>query len=365
MKTHRIVVWALSMIIFFASSIPMSAQGNIVSKKITLQYIAPADLKDAGILSGDSIHTSSGDVMVRINSSTNEILLWGSENALQAAANMIDFLDVQPKQIVVEVKILELNNQKLQHTGIDWQQILSSTSIPFQYAYNKSSSNTSSNNTTTSSSYSNDPNSTSYQYINGNASSNDGHGSSSNTNFGIANSMRIGDFLHVLENSDGAKILNTPKIVTINNKKGTILDGSRILYVDKYASYSNLFQTQELKTGLYLSVTPTMGASGYVKMNVEAKLTELNNAELRPIEVGQMLENIVVVKAGESIMLGGLKRTTTEKVETSIPVLGSILPFLFSSTKNIEVTNDVLVVLTPTVLDMTKIELPDALNEKK
>ena len=77
-----------------------------------------------------------------------------------------------------------------------------------------------------------------------------------------------------------------------------------------------------------------------------------------------MLENIVVVKEGESIMLGGLKKTTTQKVENSVPILGSILPFLFSTEKSVEVTNDVLLILTPTVVDLTKMETPDLMNDK-
>ena len=322
------------------------------SKKITLQYISPTDLIDADIVKGDNIATNDGTVAIRVNSSTNEILLFGNESAIQSASTMVEFMDVPPKQIIVEVKIIEVDNQKMKQTGIDWQQILASTSIPFQYNSNKTKSDNSQTNTDPSST----PSSFSSNVVN--------HMSS--TTIGINTNMKVGDFLNVLETSDAAKVLNIPKIVTINNKKGSILDGSRILYVDKYASYSNLFQTQELKTGLFLSVTPTLGSSGYVKMNVEAKLTNLANGgnDLRPIEVGQMLENIVVVKEGESIMLGGLKKTTTQKVENSVPILGSILPFLFSTEKSVEVTNDVLLILTPTVVDLTKMEIPDIMNDK-
>jgi type II secretory pathway component GspD/PulD (secretin) len=357
-STIRIIQAILTLLLFLATN-NLFAQdtGKTISKIITLQYISPNDLIEADIVKAETINTNSGAVAVKINSSTNEILLFGNESAIQMASSMIEFLDIAPKQIVVEVKIIEVDNQKLQNTGIDWQQILSSTSIPFQYSYYRMYQNS----TSTDKSTQDGSSSTNYQ------SSAEGLTKYNNTNFGISNSMRISDILHILESSDGAKILNTSKIVTVNNKKGTILDGSRILYVDKYASYSNLFQTQELKTGLFLSVTPTLGSSGYVKMNVEAKLTNLNNVnnDLRPIEVGQMLENIVVVKAGESIMLGGLKKTSTQKVESSIPVLGSILPFLFSSTKNVEVTNDVLLVLTPSVIDLSKINIPDLLNEKE
>jgi len=344
-------VLIMSQLLITASLLAQEAT-KTASKKITLQYISPTDLIDADIVKGENISTNDGTVAIRVNSSTNEILLFGNESAIQSASTMVEFMDVPPKQIIVEVKIIEVDNQKMKHTGIDWQQILASTSIPFQYNYNK----TKSDNSQTTTDPSSTPSSFSSNVLN--------HASSAA--FSVGNNMRIGDFLNILETSDAAKVLNIPKIVTINNKRGTILDGSRILYVDKYASYSNLFQTQELKTGLFLSVTPTLGSSGYVKMNVEAKLTNLANGgnDLRPIEVGQMLENIVVVKEGESIMLGGLKKTTTQKVDNSVPILGSILPFLFSTEKNVEVTNDVLLILTPTVVDLTKMEIPDIMDDK-
>jgi type II secretory pathway component GspD/PulD (secretin) len=346
--------------VFTAGSLIAQDLAKTTSKKITLQYISSTDLIDANIAKADTVSTVNGNVAIKINSSTNEILLLGSESAIQIASSMIEFLDVPPRQIIVEVKIIEIDNQKIKQAGIDWQQILSKTSIPFQYRYNRTKSSSTSEDNSLQSNTGSSP-------YNSNAQSSSDRISNSNaTDFGISNSMRISDFLNILEGSDGAKILNVPKIVTINNKKGTILDGSRIIYIDKYASYSNLFQTQEMKTGLFLSVTPTIGSSGFVKMNVEAKLTNLSSTgnDLRPTEVGQMLENIVVVKEGESIMLGGLKKTSTQKVESSVPILGSILPFLFSSTKNVEVTNDVLLILTPTVVNLTKMDIPDLLNEK-
>ena len=362
MKSLRSLLQIAVSTLYIVTACAAFAQDSskIISKTVTLQFISPADLVDANIVRSESIATDAGVVTVKTNSSANEVLLFGNQTALEQASRMIEFLDVLPKQIVVEVRIIEVDNQKLRQTGIDWQQILSRTSIPFQYIYNRNKDNFTTDNNATQGNTGVPPN------ANYSHSSTDNSDKSGRTTFGLANSMTIGDFLNLLESSGGTKVLNTPKIVTINNRKGTILDGSRILYVDKYASYSNLFQTQELKTGLFLSVTPTLGSSGYIKMNVEAKLTNLNNVnnDLRPIEVGQMVENVVVVKAGESIILGGLKKTSTQKVENSVPILGSILPFIFSSTKNVEVTNDVLLVLTPTVVDLAKMEIPDLLNEK-
>lgn len=346
--------------------------GKSTNKKILLKYVSPIDLFTSDIIKSDKVGsqkilTDFGEVTAKINSSTNEILLFGNENSIENAAKMVEFIDVAPRQIVIEVKIIEIDNQKIKETGINWQTILNNTSVPFRYDYTKDNSKSNIYQIDRSSQFNSQSD---YNNVNRETWSGSDRDMSTigntnkyvnSTDFGINSNMKIGDFLKVLENSDGAKVLNTPKIVTINNKKGTILDGSRMIYVDKYASYSNLFETQELKTGLFLSVIPSLGASGYIKMDVEAKLTNLstNGYDSRPIEIGQMLENTVVVKEGESIILGGLKRSTVEKIDNSVPILGSILPFLFSSEKSIDITKDVLLVLTPTVIDLQKMEIPE------
>ena len=65
-----------------------------------------------------------------------------------------------------------------------------------------------------------------------------------------------------------------------------------------------------------------------------------------------MLENTVIVRDGESILLGGLSRSVEEKHRKRFPVLGHVLPFLFSR----EVTNhdqiESFIVLTPRVVDL-------------
>lgn len=370
------VLYFLNITLVFNMLLCMSLQaqdlGISTNKKILLKYVSPIDLFTSDIIKSDKVGsqkilTDFGEVTAKINSSTNEILLFGNENSIENAAKMVEFIDVAPRQIVIEVKIIEIDNQKIKETGINWQTILNNTSVPFRYDYTKdnSKSNIFQIDRTSQFNSQSDYNNVNRETWSGSdrdlstIANNNKYMNS--TDFGINSNMKIGDFLKVLENSDGAKVLNTPKIVTINNKKGTILDGSRMIYVDKYASYSNLFETQELKTGLFLSVTPSLGASGYIKMDVEAKLTNLstNGYDSRPIEIGQMLENTVVVKEGESIILGGLKRSTVEKIDNSVPILGSILPFLFSSEKSIDITKDVLLVLTPTVIDLQKMEIPE------
>jgi type IV pilus assembly protein PilQ len=170
----------------------------------------------------------------------------------------------------------------------------------------------------------------------------------------------IGDILKIIQENGAGKIVSVPKIVTTNNKKGTILDGYRIHYVNKAVGYANIYETQEMTAGLSLTVTPSLGESGYLKMNINAKLTTL--AEIvggSPSELGQIIENTVIVKNGEEFLLGGFKKTESSKLRRKIPILGTILPFLFSRTITKETTKDFLIVLKPTVINLNPPEVPE------
>ena len=132
------------------------------------------------------------------------------------------------------------------------------------------------------------------------------------------------------------------------------MDGQRVTYVAEYSSYTNLYETDSMDAGLTLSVLPSLGESGYITLQINAELTTLNDPldnHGSPVKDGQMIDNTVVVKDGQSVLLGGLTRTVERKSTKRFPVLGHVLPFLFS--REVSTNHEVqsFVVLTPRVVD--------------
>ena len=110
---------------------------------------------------------------------------------------------------------------------------------------------------------------------------------------------------------------------------------------------------EPMDAGLKLSVLPSLGEAGYLTMNVRAELTRLaSNISGSPVKDGQMVENTVIVKDGEPVLLGGFERTTESRLTRRVPVLGYILPFLFSRHETVRSTTHNFVVLTPHVVDL-------------
>jgi len=120
-----------------------------------------------------------------------------------------------------------------------------------------------------------------------------------------------------------------------------------------------------MDAGLKLEVIPSLLESGQLRLKLVAELTELESvfdnfngrsafAALggSPIKRGQIVENTIVARDGQVIVLGGFTRTVERRTRQRFPILGSILPFLFSRELVQLSHHESLITLTPRVVDL-------------
>ncbi len=315
-----------------------------------LQYLTPGELiavMDCQKVEGHNYLFFQGEDKIQLffNESTNQVRLMGDDAALTAASDIIQFLDVAPRQFLIQVEIIEINNQTLDDMGIDWQRVLEE--IPLSYHLD----------------FDNDNQKDTYNTTNESGESQiriTSHDRDSNRSTFSVNNITPADFIRILKEKNLGTVTNSPRVVTTNNRLGTILDGQRTTYISRYSSYTNLFETQELTSGLSVEVTPSLGESGYISLDLTAKYTNLTgNLQGSPVESGQILKNHVYVKDNESFLLGAFKKTEDREVKRRVPVLGYILPFLFSNVQKVKVEKNILVVLTTKVIDLEGSAVPD------
>jgi type II secretory pathway component GspD/PulD (secretin) len=258
-------------------------------------------------------------VEIRSNDAANLLVISGTAPDIDHAISLMKEADVPPRQIEIEVKIVEISTSKARNLGLDWQNTIESIRFAARWGYRESDD-----------------------------------GEYSRTLDATA-STSLSSTLQFLDQSGAAEIRTAPRILTLNNRPAQILDGQRVTYVIRYGSYTNLYETDSMDAGLNLRVQPSLGESGYITMRITAELTSLSVGRAisgSPIKEGQMLENTIIVRDGESILLGGLSRMVEQKTRKRFPLLGHVLPFLFSR----EVTNhdqiESFIVLTPRVVDL-------------
>jgi type II secretory pathway component GspD/PulD (secretin) len=324
-------------------SFPSTGPQRVVT--IKPNYLPPSELLDFLGLEGSGGHTSMiwrtadarTEVRVRHNQAANLIVLSGPADAVAHAEELIRQADTPPRQIEIEVQIVEISTNKARDIGLDWERALNTGNPRIYGSYRKSKDSYYSRRT-----------------INDVAHSDDRFASTTDRDGSLTGYVHLDELINILDSTGVGTVRNAPRILTLNNRRATILDGQRVTYVTRYSSYTNMYQTDSMDAGLTLSVLPSLGESGYITMDISAELTSLDRDRMfsgSPVKDGQMVDNTVIVKEGQSVLLGGLNRSVEKESQKRFPVLGHILPFLFS--RHVKTTSEIrsYVVLTPRVID--------------
>jgi general secretion pathway protein D len=156
-------------------------------------------------------------------------------------------------------------------------------------------------------------------------------------------------------------ILSTPSIVTMDNKEASFNAGKEVPVQTGSQSSTNsdsVFNTIERKTvGTKLTVTPQINEGDSVLLNIEQEVSSVGKqAEgttgLGPTFDTRTVKNSVLVKSGETVVLGGLMDEQTKEEVSKVPLLGDIpvLGYLFRSTSNSTSKRNLMVFIRPTIL---------------
>ena len=176
--------------------------------------------------------------------------------------------------------------------------------------------------------------------------------------FGILrDNLRLDLSLSALESSGKAKIVSTPRVVTVDNKEALIEQGTQIPYSTVSASGTN---TQFIDAVLSLKVTPHITPDGRVAMRLEAK----NDS---PGDVGadgklainkKKATTEVLVADGETTVIGGILQVTRKEGQAGLPWLSKIpvLGYFFRKDTNSSQNRELLIFITPKILKQEPVQ---------
>ena len=183
----------------------------------------------------------------------------------------------------------------------------------------------------------------------------------------VANAGDVDFFISALETVTDTTILANPKILAVNKQEGALQIGKTIGYRDSTTISSGGVATQGevkfLPTGTVLVFRPYIGDDGFIRMDIFPKdSTAELNADKVPDETTTQLKTNVLVKDGQTIVLGGLFRDTITSSRNQVPILGDI-PFVglfFRSTHDISRRQEIIILLTPHIIEDAVETDPDA-----
>ncbi len=161
--------------------------------------------------------------------------------------------------------------------------------------------------------------------------------------------------LSALESSGEGRIVSTPRVTTLNGESAKISQGTKIPYTTVGdAGTETSFESAELK----LEVTPEINPDGSVILEIDASNSAVGT--IVPTGTGNMVsidekkaQTKVLVRDGETTVIGGIFVETEQDADTGVPLLKDIplLGHLFKSTTKTKERRELLIFITPRILE--------------
>jgi type IV pilus assembly protein PilQ len=270
---------------------------------------------------------------------TASIIVTDIEEGLDRITKLLSSLDVQPPQVMIEGKIVEASENFQKQLGVSWGfsgqdvSIMNGRSGPVNLTPSLTVA--------------------------------PGGSNAGGTNFGFGLRLGVLDILGDLdanlrlsETENLVKIISSPRIVTLTNEEAKINSTNQVpiktttVVPGGTATTNVTFKPLELE----LNVTPQVTAEGSVLMKVNVKREIQAPASAGSTDFGinsRSAMTKVLIKNGQTAVLGGIYQTDASDGEERVPGLSSIpvLGSLFRSTIQRKEKLELLIFLTPRILD--------------
>jgi len=293
---------------------------------------------------------------------TNTLIITDLPRNLSVIDDLLQTLDIQIQQVQIEARVVEANKDWQQQFGVKWPQSNSG---------NVALSSGSSTSTTTPWVGSSSPFWNGTTAFNSPASGQQASigwtpgkdGATSITapagelwlSF-LSNRFSINAVLQAMETEGTLKIVSSPKVVTQNNKKATILSGEKIPYpTTQGGAAGGAITVAFIDANLQLDVTPQITNEGTIIMDLKVEKAEADFTRTvngTPTIIRKAIETQVLVRDGGTAVLGGVYVTNSTRGMTGVPFLSKIplIGFLFRNTTKEDKNVELLIFITPRVL---------------
>ncbi|WP_242395092.1 type IV pilus secretin family protein [Anaeromyxobacter oryzisoli] len=285
---------------------------------------------------------------------TNVLIVKDIEDNLIRAEQLVRNLDTETPQVLIESRIVEASKNFNRAIGIQW-----GGNASFTQATNNPLGVSFPHNAAAAGAAGQSPNdgtaSTPNYAVNLPAAIGQGAGGGIGFVFGSANgAFNLNLRLSALENSGVVKTISAPKIATLDNKEATIGQGISIPFSQTSASGVN---TTFIEAKLELKVTPHVSQDGSILLKIRASNNaanpQLTGANGQPSISKREAETEVLVKDGETTVIGGIYTRQMSSHRSEVPFLGKLplIGYFFRSTTDEDDVTELLIFITPRILN--------------
>lgn len=298
---------------------------------VQINYADAAEI--AEVLQGDAeatLLTERGSVQVVAR--TNSLLIKDTQAKLDELRALIEQLDVPIRQVMIEARIVTLSSNFKEELGVKWS--------------GKKDDTLKGDNRDLSIGGGQDGDIFTDLSVTGGGSSAIAIGFS--TNGGTILNLELSALL----SDGGGEVISQPKVITADKKTAVIKSGKEIPYEEKTSSGATSVAFKDAVLGL--EVTPQITPDGRVIMDIKINNDDTtgDTSNNVPIISTNEITTQVLVKDGETIVLGGVFKQTKKQGVTKVPLLGDIpyLGGLFRNKTDSDVKEELLVFITPRII---------------
>ncbi|MBI2384932.1 MAG: hypothetical protein HYV14_02850 [Elusimicrobia bacterium] len=348
-----------------------SASSSGASTQASPAGAAGSDVAIINVLK--SVLSKSGHV--EIEPRTNALIVTDIPEVFPQVEQIIAELDKKAPQVLIEAQIVEIDSQRTRELGFEWggpngelgtftggvRDTVFPLNLPSDLSKTKFFDPLAGVSSSLSGAAATAANAVSATGSNTGALVNTG--SFMKTSILDLTSLKIA--LRAMISRSEARFLGKPKILTLNNKSAIIeisaQEATNFEVSQAGASGGTSLQVSGVHreaTGLVLKVTPQVNKEGYITMLVQPSFTDIQEASIsvssnrvfNPIK--RSASTLVRIKNGQTLVLGGLLRSTESKVVRKVPFFGyiPIVGWLFTSSSTRRVNSDLVIFITPTIV---------------
>lgn len=275
---------------------------------------------------------------------TNVLIVKDVEEILDKSEQLVDYLDTQTPQVLIEARIVEATSTAALGLGIEWGT---------HHTYTDANGH---------------PTNAVFPYnlgVGANVAVPGPADPTGSLGFTFGSVGMINDLnltLNVMESDGKIKIVSSPKVATLDNKEAMIQQGTSIPITTRGTGGD--VTTKYVDASLILKTTPHITADGSILLNIEINKSEPDwsnsNYLGEPSIIKKEAKTEILIKSGDTVVIGGVYTNLTSRTTREVPLLGKIpvLGWLFKSEESRVERSELLIFLTPRIMNKVKSSIP-------
>jgi len=310
------------------SSQPIEASPELFVKTIMLKFLDAQSLKQAI----DKMSSRYGNIA--INENNNSLIVCDTQEQLEKILSEIKKADKTPRQIMVEVVIVDVQLSDDTEIGINWD-LLTDKVQDMTYRQNFTTRLG-----TTVEDADTIGNATAYNTT--------GLGS----DFSVINGD-IRNVVSVLQQKKDVEILASPRVMVVSGSTASIKSVRELSYnaITDTSAGGSMASTEFKEVGVTMNVTATLTDDDLISLNVSSEQSVAVGASLTdvPIIDTRNASSEVLLQDGQVVIIGGLRRQELTKETNQVPILGDIpiIGLLFKYTNTVVNNTELVIFLSP------------------